>query len=406
MRRRLVVQTLVDPAEPVDSRVDLVELRLDLYPDLDVAAFVAACDKPVIATVRRVRDGGAYAGGLGARAELFAHAASAAYFDLEDGTMDPALPGGVRVIRSFHDIEGVPEDLGAVTESLLLSGGDLFKLAVTPRSATEALQLLDLPMGGIGMGPFGAFTRVLAPLTYCASRPVAPGMPTPADLFDLYGIERLSGHPVLFGVAGDPIEHSESPALHNPALRRDALDAVYLPFRVDDLAAFWPEFVARGGRGLSVTAPLKQQAAALAAAPDEDVVECGAANTLLADGRAANTDLRAFLDLVPPGSGEALVMGAGGSARAAVVALRRLGYTVRVWARRREEARALGDAVEEPATAQVIVNTTPARAPDSPCLVDLRYGDALDPRASIDGRTFLRAQARHQYRLFTGGELD
>jgi len=401
-----VVQTIVDPGEAVDARVDMVELRLDFYPELDVAAYVAACSKPVVVTVRRLRDGGDYEGGMGARAMLFG-AGSAAYFDLEDGAMDPARPAAVKVIRSYHDIEGMPEDLAAVAESLLLSGGDLFKLAVTPPSAIEALRLLDLPMGGIGMGPYGEFTRVLAPLTYCAREEIAPGIPTPEDLFDLYGIDRLSSAPALYGVAGDPIRHSESPALHNPALRRDGIDAVYLRFRVGDLAAFWPEFVARGGRGLSITAPLKEQAAALASAPDADVVESGAANTLLADGRAANTDLRAFLECIPAGTGEALVMGAGGSARAAVVALRRLGYAVRIWARRPEQARELGDAAARPEPADVVVNTTPVPAPETPYLVDLRYGElANDGCANVDGRQFLLTQARHQYRLFTGRDLD
>jgi 3-dehydroquinate dehydratase/shikimate dehydrogenase len=376
---RLVVQTLVSPDDAIDDRVDLVELRLDLYPDLDVAAFCRASGKPVIATVRRVSDGGRFDGTHGERVGLFAGASAARYFDLEFDALDVAIPDGVGVVRSLHDTAAMPRDLDRLLEAMLLRGGDLFKLAVTPSSATEAL--------------------------YCAAEPVAPGMPTPGDLFDGYGIAGLSPTPQLFGVAGDPVAHSESPGIHNPAFRRDGIDAVYLRFLVADLAEFWPAFVSRGGRGLSVTAPLKQAAARLAASPDEDVRACGAANTLLADGRAANTDLRAFLELVPAGRGDALVMGAGGSARAAVVALRRLGYRVRIWARRPEQATELGDVASEPAPADVVVNTTPAPAPATAFLVDLRYGpDAASETAQVDGRAFLRAQARHQYHLFTGGE--
>jgi len=388
---RLVVQTLASPADRIDPRVDLVELRLDLYPDCDAAAFCARCEKPVIATARGMP-------------ELLANASGARYVDLDLNDPDVAIPEGAGIVRSFHDWEGVPDDCDAIVESMFLRGGDLFKFVATPQSAADALRLLDLPVSAFGMGPYGTFTRALAPLTYCGNTAIAPGMPTPADLFDGYGIDRLSLAPTWYGVAGNPIDHSASPAIHNPAFRRDGIDAIYLRFLVDDLAAFWPEFVARGGRGLSVTAPLKLQAAQLAREPDADVRACGAANTLLADGRAANTDVQAFLELVPAGTGNALVMGAGGSARAAVCALRRLGYRVRVWARRPEAAAELGDVAATLEPADVVVNTTPVLPPPAPFLLDLIYAADSGP-AQIDGMTFLRAQARHQYRLFTGGEL-
>jgi len=383
-----------------------VELRLDLYPSIDVGSAVRACGKPVVACVRRARDGGRWEAPEPARAALLARARGAAYVDLELDA-DPSLaPAGLRRIVSFHDLAGVPDDLDAVFERCLLRGADLVKIAATPASAAEAFRLLDLPSAGIGMGSFGAFTRALAPLTYCAREPIAPGMPTPEDLFDLYDVRRIGPRTALYGVAGDPVEHSKSPALHNPALRRDGIDAVYLPFRVSRLAEFWPAFLAHGGRGLSVTAPLKREAAALATRPDDDVRECGAANTLLADGCAHNTDLRAFLELLPRGATDALVMGAGGAARAAVVALRRLGHRVHVFARRREEAAALGTPVGSPRPFPIVVNATPLDPPPSPFTIDLRYGPGVaEPQQGVGGLAFLRAQARHQYRIFFGREL-
>lgn len=138
-----------------------------------------------------------------------------------------------------------------------------------------------------------------------------------------------------------------------------------------------------------------------------EVKECGAANTLLADGRAYNTDYRAFLDLVPGGLGGALVMGAGGAARAAVAALRRLGYRPLVWCRRPEEASALGaEFAPSPTPHPLVVNTTPLDPPRAPFVVDLRYGPGIaPPERGIDGLAFLRAQARHQYRIFHAHEL-
>jgi 3-dehydroquinate dehydratase/shikimate dehydrogenase len=404
---RLVVQTLLDPFELVDARVDAVELRLDLHPDADVAEVRRRHGKPVIACVRRARDGGCFLGTEPERARLFARTAAADYVDVEvDAHPDIAPPGPGR-ITSFHDCAGMPEDLDTIFERCLLRGGRMVKIAATPRSAAEAFRLLDLPVAGIGMGPFGTFTRVLAPLTYCAREPVAKGMPTPADLFDVFRIRRLGPTPSLYGVAGDPIEHSRSPHLFNPALERDGIDAVYLRFRVGRLADFWPAFLAHGGRGLSVTAPLKVEAARLASRPSDEVKECGSANTLLADGRAFNTDYLAFLELIPGGLPGALVMGAGGAARAAVAALRRLGYRPLVWCRRPDEAKALGaEFAPSPAPLPLVVNTTPLDPPSAPFVVDLRYGPGiLPPARGIDGRAFLLAQARHQYRIFHGRDL-
>lgn len=356
--------------------------------------------------MRRVADGGRWERSEEERGELLHRASGAAFVDLEVDA-DPALaPEGPRRIVSFHRVDGMPSDLDRVFERCLLRGGDVVKIAARPANAVEAFRLLDLPTGGLGLGEYGAFTRVLAPWTYCAGRPVAPGMPTPDDLFELYRIRRLGPSPALYGVVGDPIAHSRSPALFNPRFADAGVDAVYLRFRVSDLGAFWPVFLAHGGRGLSVTAPLKLQAAELAASPAPEVAACGAANTLTADGRAFNTDFRAFFDLVPRGREDALVLGAGGAARSAVAALRALGYRVRVWNRTPARAAALGvEVAATPEPAPVVVNTTPLDPPEAPLVVDLRYGPGIEsPAGAVDGLAFLETQARHQWRIFLGDE--
>lgn len=384
---RRVVQTLATPDDEIDLRVDLIELRLDLYPGVDCSQF----SKPFIATVRRVRDGGQFDGTAAERRALFARARGAAYFDLEVGSAPVDVPEGTAVLRSVHNFV----DMGGPEA---LSDPAIEKLVLTPSDATEALSLLGR---GIGLG--APFTRFLAPWIYCARTAVAPGMPTPEEVFDLYDVRRLSENPKIFGVVGDPIAHSQSPRIHNAAFRRDGLDAIYLPFRARELAPFWAAFP---GEALSVTAPLKEQAAALATDPDDDVRACGAANTLLRDGRAMNTDLCALLELVPEGRGSALVVGAGGVARAAVVALERLGYDVAVWARRQERAALLGRPATSLTAADVVINTTPLEVERGGFHVELVYADgrhASSESADVSAEAFLLAQARHQYRIFTDG---
>ena len=382
-------------------------MRLDLYPEAAVEAWIARSAKPVVVCVRRARDGGCWMGDEEGRRALLHRAHAAAYVDVELDA-DPALaPAGPRRIVSHHDTECVPDDLDAIFQRALVREADVVKIAATPHSAADAFRLCDLPTPGLGLGAFGEFTRVLAPWTYCSSEPTVLGLPAPDTLFDDFKFRRIESGFGLYGVAGDPIGHSKSPAIHNAALARDGVDAAYLRFRVRDLAEFWPVFLAHGGRGLSVTAPLKVQAAELAERPDVDVVESGAANTLLADGRAFNTDVTAFWELLPPTGGEALVMGAGGAARAAVCALKRLGYDVAVWARDPERAAALGQRVAvAPQTAPVLVNTTPLDPPPAPFLIDVRYGPGIGvPENGVGGGAFLLAQARHQYRIFQGREI-
>ena len=147
--------------------------------------------------------------------------------------------------------------------------------------------------------------------------------------------------PTLLGVAGFPVAHSRSPAMHGAALRELGLDWRYLPL---PLAPERFEQTARalgasGYRGISVTIPHKVAAHDLADVRTDAAAAIGAANTLTyeADGsiEADNTDAGGFLDALAadPAGWSCLVLGAGGSARAVAWALREAGAgEVAVWA--------------------------------------------------------------------------
>lgn len=214
----------------------------------------------------------------------------------------------------------------------------------------------------------------------------------------------------LLGVAGWPVGHSRSPAMHNAALAELGLDWLYVPvpLKPNRFEATVAAFPGSGFRGLNVTVPHKQAAAALADERSVAVEAIGAANTLsFADGRivAENTDAGGFLDALgePPRGAHALVLGAGGSARAIVWALREAGAAeVSIWNRTPERAAALAAAfgvrhVERPEPAAVIVNCTSVglggaigrdeaiaalgleRVDPPAALVDLVYGDGPSP---------------------------
>ncbi len=146
-----------------------------------------------------------------------------------------------------------------------------------------------------------------------------------------------SGKAVVAGVAGWPVGHSRSPRLHGHWLRRYGIDGLYAPFPVtpEDFEVAVRGLAAAGLAGLNVTVPHKAAACALSDRLDDTAHRLGAANTLVfgpggeIEGR--NTDAFGFAANladggIADGGGVAVVLGAGGAARAVVLALQSLGY--------------------------------------------------------------------------------
>ena len=143
----------------------------------------------------------------------------------------------------------------------------------------------------------------------------------------------LTGHTRIVGVIGDPIEHSRSPQMHNAALAKAGLDYVYVPFHVrpNDLADAIAGFKAINVVGINVTLPHKQAVISHLTSISREAELIGAVNTLTFTDEGIhgdNTDapgvLRALEEnenmSVPVGE-NVVVLGAGGAARAVVVAL-------------------------------------------------------------------------------------
>ena len=143
----------------------------------------------------------------------------------------------------------------------------------------------------------------------------------------------LTGHTRIVGVIGDPVEHSRSPQMHNAAFAKAGLDYVYVPFHVrpNDLGDAIAGFKAINVVGINVTLPHKQAVIPYLTSVSREADLIGAVNTLTFVGdeiHGDNTDapgvLRALEEngdmSVPVGEG-VVVLGAGGAARAVVVAL-------------------------------------------------------------------------------------
>lgn len=245
-------------------------------------------------------------------------------------------------------------------------------------------------------------------------------------------------------VIGDPIEQSLSPTIHGFWLEALGIEANYGRRRVTraELPVYLSERrVDEDWRGSNVTMPLKLDAVALADDATDRAVATGAANVLMRrDGRlvAANTDVGAIAMLLArlyeskARMGSVTLLGNGGAARAALVALKLVGISaVRI------QARDLGDAVKlavefglevEPApfTAPIasdgLINATPLGMPGQDCLnCDLHrmpasgwvFDMVTDPAVTllveaardhglktVDGLDMLVEQAATSFKLF------
>lgn len=245
----------------------------------------------------------------------------------------------------------------------------------------------------------------------------------------------------LLALLGEPIAHSLSPVLHQAALKGAKIAGNYRCVRVSSAefaSCLRAAEVARVA-GLNVTLPHKQLALRMSLRHSAMAARVGSANTLvpLAEGwEAHNTDVGGLQDALAqhfPGRDwlrECAIVGAGGAARAAVVALQELkAARVRVLARslaRATWAESLGASVEELATASLssislLIQATPLglhpedpspidpRALSAGCaLMDLCYGPvpsrllrAHQSKGPVaDGRSMLRAQAQRAFRLW------
>lgn len=238
----------------------------------------------------------------------------------------------------------------------------------------------------------------------------------------------------LAGVLGFPVGHSRSPAMMNAAFAELGLDWRYLalpvpPERFEEAVRALP---GSGFRAANVTIPHKLAAHDLAHELSDAAKAIGAVNALSFrdDGTIAgdNTDAGGLLDaLGEPVPRTALVLGAGGAARAAAWALRNAGVEVSVWSRTTraagELARDLGvAAAERPGPAELIVNATSIglRGDDSVeglplsdahVVIDLVYGDGPTPMARwagergirlVEGLEVLVRQGARSFTLWTG----
>jgi shikimate dehydrogenase len=174
----------------------------------------------------------------------------------------------------------------------------------------------------------------------------------------------INGQTKIIGIFGDPVKHSMSPAMHNAAFNHLTLPYVYIPFHVlpENLSSATEAIRALNITGVNVTVPHKETVIPYLDVLHTSAKECGAVNTVVNNNgklTGYNTDGAGFIDslrengLDPKGK-NAVILGAGGSARAIASALLSAGAReITILNRTLEKAETLAAALQQPQKVKV-----------------------------------------------------
>lgn len=353
-----------------------------------------------IATCRRLNNGGKFKGTIAAQLEVLSKAAAAGcqLVDIELQSANKCKPEQIQRLRSraalilsYHDFEETKK-LEETLDRMLAYPADFYKIVTTATTLSDNVTMMKFlekesdkrALVGLCMGEQGIISRVLSlragsAFTFAALRTdekTAPGQVTTQDLRSTYRIEQVDAATRVYGVAGDPVAHSLSPAIMNAALRRENVNGVYLALHaktLKDLLACVREIPIHG---LSITMPYKEAILPHLDNTDSHTTKIGACNTVVRaqDGKlyGFNTDaagvVRPLEQRITIENSKILILGAGGAARAAVFGLKERGAEVYILNRslapaqklaRQARARILKRPEIKKHVFDVIINATP-----------------------------------------------
>lgn len=470
---------------------EAVELRIDTFDD-DAAKLnhylADNRNRTWIVTCRSAEEGGHFRGDTMERVSQLITAArgTGAFvdFELNDYLRSSniaqkiqlaveSVDGHKRLILSHHDFAGVPEEPTRLVERCLaIPNVAACKIAFKASRLADAFIALDLMkqfpgrVVAIGMGESGLMTRVLARklgafAAYASltdADATAPGQVSVENLIGRFRWRKITETTAVFGVLGDPVNQSMSPALMNHWFEQAGIDAVYLPMLVadgvDSLERVLDGFLAKPwlhAGGFSVTKPHKTAALRwLGSRADRTAELIGAVNTIVCrngDATGFNTDSYAALDSLVSAMGiprreladrSVDVLGTGGAARALLSALSEIGCRITIFGRNESTTAELAEYFHATAApwdarsnrrGQVLVNCTnigmsPAIAespmPDGTLAgCDLVFDMTYNPQKTrllqqaeamgirtLNGLDMFLKQAATQFELWTGVRPD
>src|SRR5437660_9594116 len=343
----------------LEFRLDYLKQPLAALPKvhrfLETHQYVTA-----IGTCRRADNDGKFKGSLASQLEVLtkANAAGCQMVDLERHSgLKPKPEACARLrsrallILSFHYLRAT-RNPDKTLEKMLKVPANFYKVVSTATTLSDNVTMMKFlqtqsdkhALIGLCMVEQRIISRVLSVragsvFTFgavSADLKTAPGQISAGELRSIYRIDQVDAATRVYGVAGDPIEHSLSPVIMNTALRRENVNGVYLPLHAKTLKDLMRCVREIPLHGLSVTMPYKQSILAHLDNTDEHTTKIGACNTVVRgqDGKlyGFNTDaagvVRPLEQRLSIENAKVLVLGAGGAARAAVFGLKERGAEI------------------------------------------------------------------------------
>ncbi|MHC4361338.1 MAG: shikimate dehydrogenase [Planctomycetota bacterium] len=480
-------------AEMLELRTDYLESLSTLLVEkliFEAKSGSGQSGLPIVVTCRDKREGGVIAWPRELRLDVLtsALAVGAEFVDFEYEDFLPAESREkilralsqnpkARLILSAHSFEGKFGNISKVYRDILaVYPAAIPKLVYGANHINDCFEAFDLLHGTGGerivfcMGGAGLMSRILAKklgsfVTFASideESATAPGQLTIGQFKRLYRYDSIDDRSELYGVIGQPVAHSLSPAIHNACFDDIGASKLYLPLLVEggkgEFESFMGNVLRRkwlGFRGFSVTIPHKQNALDYVVT-NRGFIEplakrIGAVNTLHIDGdgrlSAYNTDYAGALNAITSALGigrrelremSVAVIGAGGVARGIVAGLSDVGAKIRIYNRtvkRGEQLAAEFDCSFAPldelpnVDAKLVINCTSIgmhpNIDETPlgkeCIKKnmvvfdtvynpaetllLRQAEEAGAK-TIDGLSMFINQACAQFRLFTGESAD
>ncbi|KAL1881963.1 hypothetical protein VTK73DRAFT_3292 [Phialemonium thermophilum] len=402
-----IIPRVVVGSDAVELRVDLLEDHTPEFVANQIALLRMSANVPIVFTVRTASQGGRFSDGdyeLALQLYRTALRAGVEFLDLEMTMPDRLIhavteaKGSTRIIASHHDPEGKLSwrNGGWVPfYNKALQHGDIIKLVGVAQEMKDNFALADFkarmtaahdtPIIALNMGSVGKLSRVLNGFMTPVSHPDLPSKAAPGQLSAAeirQALALIGGlEPLSFYLFGKPISSSRSPALHNTLFRQTGLPHHYSLFETDNVEDVRDLIRSPQFGGASVTIPLKLDIIPLLDEVTEAAKALGAVNTIVPVPSSIggpqrlvgdNTDWMGMVSALrssgllqqsvqsPLGS-SGMVVGSGGTSRAAIYALHDMGFSpIYVVARNPDRVKSLADSF--PAEYDIRPMDTPERA--------------------------------------------
>ena len=246
------------------------------------------------------------------------------------------------------------------------TGCDIVKIVSFANSIEDNFKIFELlkktgkNVIAFCMGEAGEISRLMCLkygsfLTFASTakgKESAPGQLTIDEMKNVYHADKINKNTKFVGIIGNPVEHSKSPLLHNKAFEKLNLNFVYVKLRVADLGKFMKNF-RKYFYGAGVTIPYKVEIIKYLDTIENTAKNIGAVNTIVNNGGTLcgyNTDYKGAIDALKKKTDlqekKAVILGAGGAARAISYGLKKEGADIIILNRTLKKAALLANEVK------------------------------------------------------------